>query len=63
MTTAGALKSALRLAGEFGDGAQSIWLVIPNEDKDPALIAIADPRAAALIENLDDAAAVMLIDR
>lgn len=63
MTTAGGLKSALRLAGQFGAGAQTIWLVVPNEDKDPTLIAVADPRAAALIEHLDDNAAVMLIDR
>ena len=57
MTTAGGL------AGQFGAGAQTIWLVVPNEDKDPTLIAVADPRAAALIEHLDDNAAVMLIDR
>lgn len=63
VTTAGGFRSALRLAGEIGDGAQSIWLVVPNGDKDARLIAVSDPRTAALIEPLDDNAAVMLIDR
>ncbi|WP_421950724.1 hypothetical protein [Pelagibacterium sp.] len=63
VTTAGGFRSALRLAGEIGDGAQSIWLVVPNGDKDARLIAVSDPHTAALIEHLDDNAAVMLIDR
>lgn len=62
ITTADGLRSALRLAGEFGAGAHTIWLAVPDGDRDPILIAIADPRAAALIERLDDNAAVILID-
>lgn len=62
MTTADGLRSAMRLAGEFGAGAQSIWLAIPDGDRDPTLIAISDPRAATLVERLDDDAAVILID-
>lgn len=63
LTTAGGVKSAMRLAGQFGAGAQTIWLVVPNADRDPALMAVSDPRAGALLEGLDDDAAVILIDR
>ncbi|WP_417580671.1 hypothetical protein [Pelagibacterium sp.] len=63
LTTVAALKSALRLAGAFSADTQTIWLVVPNQDVDPTLIALSDPRTSGLIEHLDDDAAVMLIDR